>query len=693
MKFKPKSLTVVLVTLFLLSTLAGTQLIGNVSAAIPYTEYTGTLGGADWALRIPDPWNGMLLVLCRGYSPGGVADIRKTALWGRASAILDQGFAIAGSTYGSAGFCIQKGVDSTYQLTNYIISTYHVAGKVFLTGLSLGGTVALLLGEKYPNIYSGVLELYGTKDLKWQHATKSRWANLTDEELAVELAALGIPVPPHEFSTLEALRSWVAIDVAAIEQETGGTPTTNPTAYEDRSPTYHANIMIPVITVHDREDGLVPFYESIMYQNAVTKAYRSHLYRLYDLKEVSEIEGHVLDEVPPHFAELVEWSNELTGAHDWPMLGYDAQRSGYTTSSGPNTNQTLWTYTMDGFAGTHPAVVNDKLYVGDWMGNVYCLDAATGAKIWNYTTGEGIYSDPAVIGGKLYLGSGDDSVYCLDAVTGAKIWSYKTGDEIVSSPVIANGKVYIGSKDGKLYCFRADLGQVEWQFTTGGMIELSSPAVADGKVYIGSNDHKLYCLDAATSELIWSYTTGDNVSCSPAVADGKVYVGSYDDNVYCLDAVTGAKIWSYTTGDDITYSCPAIAYGKVYVGSVDENVYCLDAETGVLIWNYATSGAVWAAPTVADGKVYVGSYGGSFYCLDAEIGALIWSYRTTLFMLSSPVVANGVAYGVSGNHVHAFSAWAPIPEGLTLGVMLLLSTIAVIVSMRYYRKRPKWKNW
>jgi acetyl esterase/lipase len=33
-----------------------------------------------------------------------------------------------------------------------------------------------------------------------------------------------------------------------------------------------------------------------------------------------------------------------------------------------------------------------------------------------------------------------------------------------------------------------------------------------------------------------------------------------------------------------------------------------------------------------------------------------------------------------------------IPEGLTLGVMLL-STLAVIVSMRYYRKRPKWKNW
>ena len=34
-----------------------------------------------------------------------------------------------------------------------------------------------------------------------------------------------------------------------------------------------------------------------------------------------------------------------------------------------------------------------------------------------------------------------------------------------------------------------------------------------------------------------------------------------------------------------------------------------------------------------------------------------------------------------------------VPEGLTIGVMLLLSTVAVIVSMRYFRKQPKLKNW
>jgi hypothetical protein len=34
-----------------------------------------------------------------------------------------------------------------------------------------------------------------------------------------------------------------------------------------------------------------------------------------------------------------------------------------------------------------------------------------------------------------------------------------------------------------------------------------------------------------------------------------------------------------------------------------------------------------------------------------------------------------------------------VPEGLTIGVMLLLSTVAAIVGIRILRKRPRWKRW
>jgi outer membrane protein assembly factor BamB len=80
--------------------------------------------------------------------------------------------------------------------------------------------------------------------------------------------------------------------------------------------------------------------------------------------------------------------------------------------------------------------------------------------------------------------------------------------------------------------------------------------------------------------------------------------------------------------------------------------------------------------------------------LNAATGALIWNYITGSAVESSPAVANGVVYvGSDDKKVYAFSAAPPIPEGLTIGVMLTLSTVAVIVGTRYFRKRPKWEKW
>ena len=64
---------------------------------------------------------------------------------------------------------------------------------------------------------------------------------------------------------------------------------------------------------------------------------------------------------------------------------------------------------------------------------------------------------------------------------------------------------------------------------------------------------------------------------------------------------------------------------------------------------------------------------------DASTGkTLMWPPQT------SPNVPND--YGLSE------ISYETIPEGLTLGVMLLMSTVAVIVSLRYFRKRPKFEK-
>jgi outer membrane protein assembly factor BamB len=57
------------------------------------------------------------------------------------------------------------------------------------------------------------------------------------------------------------------------------------------------------------------------------------------------------------------------------------------------------------------------------------------------------------------VGSDDGNVYALDAATGAQLWTFTTGNVVGSSPAVANGVVYVGSQDGKLYAFDLAGGQ------------------------------------------------------------------------------------------------------------------------------------------------------------------------------------------------------------------------------------------
>jgi outer membrane protein assembly factor BamB len=123
------------------------------------------------------------------------------------------------------------------------------------------------------------------------------------------------------------------------------------------------------------------------------------------------------------------------------------------------------------------------VYVGSNDGNLYALNADTGALLWKYTTDSYVRSSPAVANGVVYIGSTDDNVYALNASTGALLWKYATADSVVSSPAVANGVVYVGSDDGNLYALNASTGALLWKYPAGGS---DSPAVVNGMVYIGT---------------------------------------------------------------------------------------------------------------------------------------------------------------------------------------------------------------
>jgi outer membrane protein assembly factor BamB len=352
-------------------------------------------------------------------------------------------------------------------------------------------------------------------------------------------------------------------------------------------------------------------------------------------------------------------------AVDWPRFHYSLDRDGYnplettlTTSNVAGLKLHWRTYiaSVGGYSGSSPAIVGGVAYVGSDDGNVYAVNATTGAVLWTFRTGGAVDSSPAVAGGVVYIGSNDATVYALNASTGAKVWSFTTGSKVTASPLVANGIVYVGSRDGVLYALRASGGTVAWK-TSKIWTMWNGPALANGVLYVETDQSKLFAFDAATGTQTWSATLGGRGRSSPAVVGGVVYTGCDDGRVYAFNATTGALKWK--TGvlpgvaPVLVRSSPAVWNGMVYVstlegvpGNANGHAYAFNASTGAQAWVQGFSDMSGVSPAVANGMVFTAEYGHQAYAMDAMRGTKLWKsgFTTFLGITDGPAVVNGNLY-------------------------------------------------
>jgi outer membrane protein assembly factor BamB len=163
-----------------------------------------------------------------------------------------------------------------------------------------------------------------------------------------------------------------------------------------------------------------------------------------------------------------------------------------------------WRHTI-GPSESSPLLVGDRLYVGDWKGDVWAFDANHGRVVWHRHIAHGaIKGALAYAGGHLFVGAYDGHVYCLSR-GGTVLWSGSAqtrlfgGSDFYSTPAVAYGRVYIGSTDGKVYAFGAATGHRLWSRSTGGYV-YASPAAWRERVLVGSYSGTFYALDAGTGE-------------------------------------------------------------------------------------------------------------------------------------------------------------------------------------------------
>lgn len=175
---------------------------------------------------------------------------------------------------------------------------------------------------------------------------------------------------------------------------------------------------------------------------------------------------------------------------------------------------------------------------------VLSIDAANGRVRWHFEAPAVFLSPPAfapgpaVTGGGVYLADYLGTVYALDATTGKDRWRIATEARQSLEPVLVSaGNVHVGSGSA-LYTLDAVAGTPKWRFAAGGEV-VGAPVVADGRLHFGSADHVLYTLDAGGGQLRWKLATGGEITGSPVARGGVVYACSKDRCVYALDAIKG----------------------------------------------------------------------------------------------------------------------------------------------------------
>jgi hypothetical protein len=140
---------------------------------------------------------------------------------------------------------------------------------------------------------------------------------------------------------------------------------------------------------------------------------------------------------------------------------------------------------------------------GEGDGNFVCIDpshegdATQSAIVWSYKKINRSMSTPSVKYGMVFVPDYSGFVYCLDAKTGEEYWVHDTKGHIWGSTLVADGKVYVGNEDGYMTIIPATK-----EYDSKKVVEIempapvySSPIAANGVLYVATHSH-LYAFEA-----------------------------------------------------------------------------------------------------------------------------------------------------------------------------------------------------
>jgi enterochelin esterase-like enzyme/outer membrane protein assembly factor BamB len=292
------------------------------------------------------------------------------------------------------------------------------------------------------------------------------------------------------------------------------------------------------------------------------------------------------------------------------------------------------------------------------------FDVATGDEIWRYRIADtyaghdgshdGPISTPLVNGGRVYgLGAHGD-LFAVDARSGAKVWAINIVEAVeakpphygfTTSPLMADGVLVVetGAEGGRAIAgFDPDTGKNLWAIGDD-TFEYHSPIVASvggRRQVVAAGRKNLYGIDARSGKELWSYAhEGDEramggFSIVPLPAgEGRLFLMNKIDASVMLsvtrieDHYDVSEMWS-SNGIKQSYVPPVYHDGHIY-GMANRIFTCIDAETGEIKWRSREPGD--GFPTLVGDKLVIITKPGSLHVAEASAAGYNELARLDLF--------------------------------------------------------------
>jgi polyvinyl alcohol dehydrogenase (cytochrome) len=423
-----------------------------------------------------------------------------------------------------------------------------------------------------------------------------------------------------------------------------------------------------------------------------------------------------------------------------------------------------------------PSVFGGRVFIGSDTGFVYSLDAATGCVYWSYQAKAGVRTAIVLASGgtKLaYFGDVKGNVYAVNAETGAGVWMERADTHpiarVLGAPKLARGRVYVPVASleessggnplypcctfrGSVVAFDAASGKRIWKTYTiaedprpikktslgtqlwgpAGVGIWSTPAidternalyVGTGNGYtapVGPNSDAVLALDLDTGKLLWSKQVLANdasvSNCRPA-ADGRksetcpedegpdydfgnppmlrtlpdgrtlIVIGQKSGDAWALDpgrqgAIvwhrmvrptegSGGMLWGSALDDELAYFPVTSRQGSEPAG-----LAAVKLASGELVWHASPPVGSAAPDAVIPGVVFSGANTGMMYAYSTANGHMLWQFDTNKdFATVNGVAAkggslNGSGPAVSGGMLFIPSGYADLGGGIRGNVLL-----------------------